>query len=99
MCQSQAEGGRRCAAHTRAAYRKAVDEALSTCSPAGVRRAREKGRTAVVAHAMTPTGRAEIEAEAGRVYQARGKYVDGLWTARWLLMCAYEADEENGRMA
>lgn len=97
MCQSRADGGRRCAAHTRSVYRKALDEVLSASSLAGVRRAREQGRAAVVAHATTPTGRVEIEAETERVYRSRRMYVDGLRTAAWLAQCAFEADEESVR--
>lgn len=97
MCQSQAEGGRRCAAHTRPAYRKALDEVLSAYSLAGVRRAREVGRAAVMAHAMTPTGRAEVEAEGERVYRSRGRYLHGVASARWLLASAFEAAEQNVR--
>lgn len=99
MCQSQAEGGRRCAAHTRPAYRQAVEKALDPpgYSLFGVRQAREEGRAAVLAHASTPTGRVEVEAEVERIYHERRKYPDGIHTARWLLMCAYEADEENAR--
>lgn len=95
MCQSRAEGGRRCAANTRFAYRKALDEVLSACSLAEARRARDEGRAAMVAHAMTPTGRAEVEAEAEKVYRSRRKYVDGGRTASWLAQCVYEADEEK----
>jgi hypothetical protein len=51
----------------------------------------------VLAHASTPTGRAEVEAEVERIYHERRKYPDGGRTAAWLLMCAYEADEENAR--
>lgn len=97
MCQSQAEGGRRCAAHTRPAYRKAVDEVLDACTSHRARSARESGYASVVAHAMTTAGRVEVEADVERVYRQRGEYVDGVGTARWLLMCAYEADESRSR--
>lgn len=99
MCQARAEGGRRCAAHTRVAFRRAVEEVLSSYSKATCRDAREAGRAAVVAHAMTPTGRVEVEAEAERLYHARRRYVDGGLAAQWLLMSAYEADEQRSRSA
>ena len=97
MCQSQSEGGRRCSAHTRIAYRRAVKEVLSSHSHASTLRAREAGREAVVAHAMTPAGRIEIEEDAERLYYARRRYVDGGLAAQWLLMSAYEADERRER--
>lgn len=48
---------------------------------------------------MTPTGRVEVEAEAERLYHARRRYVDGGLAAQWLLMSAYEADEQRSRSA
>ena len=99
MCQARAKGGRRCAAHTRVGFRRAVDEVLSAYTKASCRAAREAGQAAVVAHAITPTGRAEVEAEAERVFHARRRYVDGGLAAQWLLWAAYEADEERARSA
>lgn len=52
-----------------------------------------------MAHAMTPMGHVGVETEAERLIRARNKHVDGGWTAQWLRMCAYEADEVTTRSA
>lgn len=97
MCQSHAEGGRRCAAHTRVAYTQAIGDVLGATTPGQVYRAREFAREAVIAHAMTPTGHTEVEADIAKVRANRHAYQDATNTAMWLTQCLYEADEENAR--
>ena len=55
MCQSRAEGGRRCAAHTRPRFLRALN---NIGSPGG----QETFDEAAIEHATTPTGYAEVEA-------------------------------------
>jgi hypothetical protein len=64
MCQSQAEGGRRCAAHTRPPFVKAL---AVLRDPAQINQDRIKEFIDVAtAHASTPTGFAEIIHEANQ---------------------------------
>lgn len=60
MCQSVRQGGRRCAAHTRPAYNAAM-ERLTSAKPGAEREiAAEETRAAIVEHATTTTGAAEL---------------------------------------
>lgn len=60
MCQSQAEGGRRCAAHTRPAYAKAMFKVTFTGNSEKRAKAFEAGRQAIIDHASTPQGLREF---------------------------------------
>lgn len=60
MCKSVAEGGQRCAAHTRPAY-----EAATPGTPGW--------DAAAAAYASTPTGRTELEGELDRAVEAHTK--------------------------
>lgn len=74
MCKSQAEGGQRCAAHTRDAYRTA-DAALTEAQAAGdaaaLAVATQRWDAAAAEYASTPTGHAELD-QRRLQYQAHG---------------------------
>lgn len=97
MCQSKAQGGRRCATHTRPAAWAAVQEVMNADSRMGARESREAGREAVIAYARTPKGQKEIGELVYHLYRHRRDYVDGLFAAKWALECCYEADELENR--
>lgn len=61
------------------------------------RETREAGRAAVVAHARTRMGRNELEEVVEHLYKNRRGFVEGLWAAKWVLECCYEADELENR--
>lgn len=74
MCQSAAEGGRRCAAHTRPGFQRAL--ATFGCEPDGSKRARlvEEHKAAIIDHALTPKGKVEVDEAIARIeaaYEAR----------------------------
>lgn len=74
MCQSAAEGGRRCAAHTRSAFTRALS--VFGCEPDASKRARlvEEHKAAIIDHALTPKGKTEVDAAIARIdaaYEAR----------------------------
>lgn len=60
MCQSQTEGGRRCAAHTRPAYVHALTEMPLTLPEADLSARVDAGLDAVIDHATTPSGATEV---------------------------------------
>lgn len=97
MCQSKAAGGRRCATHTRPAAWAAIQYVMDADSNAVARDRRTAGRAAVVAHARTAMGREEMEEVVEFLYNNRRAYVDGLWAAKWVLDCCYEADDIENR--
>lgn len=61
MCESKAEGGRRCAAHTRPAYQQAV-AAITDTHLRDLPAAIETHKRALIDYATTPTGAAEYAA-------------------------------------
>jgi hypothetical protein len=69
MCQSQAQGGKRCAAHTRPAYQNVIggpvgETAADTSQAdfdAAMARRLNKGYEAVVAYASTPSGMNDVK--------------------------------------
>lgn len=68
MCKSQAEGGQRCAAHTRARFTKATESltaATATGDPARIEDARRTWDVAAVEYASTREGRNELRKEFG----------------------------------
>lgn len=60
MCQSQAEGGKRCAAHTRPGFEAALTTVGSARGGVALIEAQVSSMDAVAAHAATPTGAAEV---------------------------------------
>lgn len=97
MCQSKAQGGRRCATHTQKASWAAMEAVLNADCTRGAREAREAGREAVVAYARTPIGQEALMEVSEHLYRNRRSYVDGLWAAKFVLECCYEADELENR--
>lgn len=68
MCRSRAEGGARCAAHTRPAYLRVM--ANATTMPAADLRARlDANIDAVVDYASTPSGQAAVLADVQTLYE------------------------------
>lgn len=74
MCQSAAEGGRRCAAHTRPGFQCALG--VFGAEPDGSKRAAlvEEHKAALIDHALTPKGKVEVDEAIARIeatYEAR----------------------------
>lgn len=61
MCESLADGGRRCAAHTRPAYEAAMARLGGATDPTEQAEARATGTGEVAAFASTRSGRPEVE--------------------------------------
>lgn len=62
MCQSLAQGGRRCASHTRPKFHAAVDAVNTAKTRRAQTEAQVHGLDAVAFHAATPTGKVEVAA-------------------------------------
>jgi hypothetical protein len=60
MCQSQAEGGKRCAAHTRPGFESALTTVSAARGGLALIEAQVSSVDAVAAHAATPTGATEV---------------------------------------
>lgn len=67
MCQSQAEGGKRCAAHTRPAYRAAIDAIQATPDYAEKVALLDAHKGAIIAYAATQTGAQDFAIEADTI--------------------------------
>jgi hypothetical protein len=63
VCQSRAQGGRRCATHTRRAFTAALSALHSAGDDSTRETARIDGTNAVLAHASTRRGRLEVDNE------------------------------------
>lgn len=61
MCQSVAEGGRRCASWTRPRFQAALDVLASSSTPRARLDAQVFGINAVAQHAATPSGATEVD--------------------------------------
>lgn len=59
MCQSQADGGKRCATHTRPAYTAAVADIMNVPEPDRPATA-DRVRNSIITHALTPAGAKEL---------------------------------------
>lgn len=82
MCESLAEGGRRCAAHTRPAFDEAIAAIVAAPDDAARNEARAQGIGAVAAHASTRTGATEVAALREAAEQGNAPQV-----AAWLATC------------
>lgn len=63
MCQSQADGGKRCAAHTRPAFKKAMSALLAAAPGPERDRTYDEHRARLLDHASTRTGLNELANE------------------------------------
>lgn len=60
MCTPLAAGGRRCATHTRPAFRSALDQVQGATTPRSKVEAQASGITDIARHAATPAGSREV---------------------------------------
>lgn len=111
MCQSAADGGRRCAAHTRPGFTRAL--ATFGLEPDGSKRARlvEAHKGAVIDHALTPKGKTEVDEAIVRIEAAyaarpattaveetkRAEYVSALKLAQMQASLRSEIEESARR--
>lgn len=67
MCQSQSDGGRRCAAHTRPAYRAAIDAILDEPDFTKKTAILRDNRDAVISYAATQSGSKDFTIESANL--------------------------------
>lgn len=91
MCQSQAEGGKRCAAHTRGAYEAAVRGGIGL-PPQVLADRLDSAFDAVVAHARTPAGAEQI---ATHIAALRTRYENHAATERYFTQHPDPTRNEN----